>query len=301
MWLKSTALRSATSNSSSFSACSGSTTRLRRGHPPGDPRALGTRRLDQRRLHDARPAREQGPAAIVGRRADGRSEAAAAASSTRCARPGMAGAAARPTARSPRWPTASSAARDEMSTRPPRLAVWLLTRRLSADWRDFVARRPRRRIPTPAAPRRPPARAAGSGGRRSAASSRRRRASRVHAARAPRIPEETPCFARSPPTSATRSASCCRAPSFALAVVAVLALGIGANTAIFSIVNTVLLRPLPFDEPDRLVRLFHVPPQSDVSRACRRFSVSPANFYDWKRDAQLVRRRWRSTGSGSSR
>ena len=91
-----------------------------------------------------------------------------------------------------------------------------------------------------------------------------------------------------------------RAPSFALAVVAVLALGIGANTAIFSIVNAVLLRPLPFDEPDRLVRLFHVPPQSDVSRACRRFSVSPANFYDWKRDAQSFEA-WRSTGSASSR
>ena len=47
-----------------------------------------------------------------------------------------------------------------------------------------------------------------------------------------------------------------RTPSFAAAVISVLALGIGANTTIFSIVNTVLLRPLPFEEPDRLVRIF---------------------------------------------
>jgi putative ABC transport system permease protein len=76
-----------------------------------------------------------------------------------------------------------------------------------------------------------------------------------------------------------------RAPSFALAVVAVLALGIGANTAIFSIVNAVLLRPLPFEQPDRLVRLFHVPPQTAFP-GMKRFSVSPANFYDWKGAAQ---------------
>ena len=97
-----------------------------------------------------------------------------------------------------------------------------------------------------------------------------------------------------------------RAPSFAVAVIAVLALGIGANTAIFSIVNAVLLRPLPFDEPDRLVRLFHEPPQAAFP-GIHRFSVSPANFYDWKRDARLFEgmaiyrfRQFTLTGGGSA-
>jgi predicted permease len=71
-----------------------------------------------------------------------------------------------------------------------------------------------------------------------------------------------------------------RAPSFAVVVVSVLALGIGANTAIFSIVNAVLLRPLPFEEPERLVRIFTRTPGG------RLFELSPGKFYGWQREAQ---------------
>jgi predicted permease len=73
-----------------------------------------------------------------------------------------------------------------------------------------------------------------------------------------------------------------RTPSFAAAVISVLALGIGATTAIFSIVNAVLLRPLPFEEPERLVRIFTRTPGSGG----RLFEISPGKFYDWQRDAQ---------------
>src|SRR5437899_1630775 len=70
-----------------------------------------------------------------------------------------------------------------------------------------------------------------------------------------------------------------RTPSLAVAVVSMLALGIGANTAIFSIVNAVLLRPLHFEEPERLVRIFTQTPDG------RLFELSPRKFYDWQRDA----------------
>jgi putative ABC transport system permease protein len=68
-------------------------------------------------------------------------------------------------------------------------------------------------------------------------------------------------------------------PSFTLIAVITLALGIGANTAIFSVVNAVLLRPLPYPEPARLIRLW----ESNPGRGWPEFSVAAPNFEDWRK------------------
>jgi putative ABC transport system permease protein len=72
-----------------------------------------------------------------------------------------------------------------------------------------------------------------------------------------------------------------RSPGYAVAVVAILALGIGANAAIFSIVRTVLLRPLPFADSERLVRVWET-----YSNGKGVGSVSLPNFRDWREQAR---------------
>ena len=73
-----------------------------------------------------------------------------------------------------------------------------------------------------------------------------------------------------------------RSPGFTIAVVLTLALGIGANTAIFSIVDQVLLRPLPYPQGEDLVMVYETPDSIAEN------SVSPANWLDWQRDSRTL-------------
>src|SRR5215468_748478 len=78
-------------------------------------------------------------------------------------------------------------------------------------------------------------------------------------------------------------------PGFTLIAVVTLALGIGANTATFSVVNGVLLRPLPYKEPDRLVRVYSEFPTMNL----RKFWISAPEYLDIQKEAKS----WESIGA----
>ncbi|MGA3205615.1 MAG: ABC transporter permease [Bryobacteraceae bacterium] len=71
-------------------------------------------------------------------------------------------------------------------------------------------------------------------------------------------------------------------PAFSLVALLVLALGIGANTAIFSVVNSVVLRPLPYPEADRLALIW----ETDLKDGIKREGPSGPNFLDWQEQSQ---------------
>lgn len=93
-----------------------------------------------------------------------------------------------------------------------------------------------------------------------------------------------------------------KSPGFAAVAVITLALGIGANTAVFSLVNAVLLRPLPYDDPGKLVLVWESAPFFGLKDS----PVAPANYFDWKARSRsfeemgaLEDRSYRLTGEGS--
>jgi hypothetical protein len=90
-------------------------------------------------------------------------------------------------------------------------------------------------------------------------------------------------------------------PAYALVAVATLAVGIGAGTTVYSLAGAVLLRPLPYADPSRLVRVFETNPLRNWTRNI----ASPANYADWKTQAtsfvdMAAYEQFVSVGSGGS-
>src|ERR1041385_5883691 len=71
-------------------------------------------------------------------------------------------------------------------------------------------------------------------------------------------------------------------PGFTAIALITLALGVGLTTAIFSVVYGVLLRPLPYPEPERLMALWTTTKIADMARGLPRINVNAPNWKDWK-------------------
>src|SRR3954467_5105907 len=83
-----------------------------------------------------------------------------------------------------------------------------------------------------------------------------------------------------------------KSPGFATVAILTLAIGIGANTAIFSFVNGVLLKPLPYPEPERIVRVLEKPPGGGTN------GISTLNFLDWQKENTVFESLAAQTGGG---
>jgi putative ABC transport system permease protein len=81
-----------------------------------------------------------------------------------------------------------------------------------------------------------------------------------------------------------------KSPVFTITVVLTLAVGIGGNTAIFSVVDQLLLRPLPYPDGDRLVAVYESLPFLSGQQGNATNSVSPANWLDWQRESRTFER-----------
>ena len=158
-------------------------------------------------------------------------------------------------------------------TAPPRLAIWLLSRTVPAGCRDAVLGDLEEEFVEQAVPQ--------LGARRARLWFWRQAFSLARAYALAR--HDTVAAGLHPPRTDTmrhdlRDAvrSLLRSPAYTLTAIAVLALGIGATSSIFSFVDGVLLRPLPYPNPERIVLVFEKPPGG------LRNGVATANYLDWR-------------------
>jgi hypothetical protein len=93
-----------------------------------------------------------------------------------------------------------------------------------------------------------------------------------------------------------------KSAGFTAVVIITMALGIGANTAVFSLIHRILLQPLPYPDPSHLLRLFEAKSPNDYET---HENVAPANFLDWQQQtrafadmAASIGFRYNLTGTG---